>query len=405
MSKKYHSFIYLLCTFCFWGCVKPFAPDVTTKNYNYLVVEGMINLTDSTIIKLSRTVTITSKTTPKAELRATVTIEGGNGTSYALKELGNGLYVATPLNLSPTIAYRLKIKTAGGSTYVSDYTASMVSPPIDSISWQASDNLKLYVNTHDPKNATHYYRWDYNEEWEFYSDYNSGYISNGIDIVRRTAAQQAFHCWGGDTSHLITLGTSTKLSSDVINQQLVNTINASAEKIGVKYSIMVKQYGLTKDAYDYWTLLKKNTESLGSVFDAQPSGSIGNIHNVNNAAETVIGYISVGTVSTKRIFIAKNQLPVNWITQAEYPDTSNIGNCALLGALYELPTGQILDPFQYPQFEFIDWLRPEYLGDFLRLVPVSARNPGDPHPDYSAARPICVECTLRGSNNKPAYWQ
>jgi len=415
MRKYYIVVIGLFCLICFYACVKPYAPTVTTTNYNYLVVEGMINLTDSTFIKLSRTVTLSSKISTKAELKATVTIESSAGASYALKELGNGLYAAAALNSSTANQYRVRIKTASGSTYASDFTAAVASPAIDSLSWQATDNLNLYVNTHDPKNATHYYRWEFNETWEFNSDYNSGYISNGTDIVPRTPAQQAYHCWGGDTSHTIYLGTSEKLSSDVINQQLINAIDPGAEKLGIKYSILVKQYGLTKDAYDYWTLLKKNNESLGGIFDSQPSASIGNIHNVNVPAEIVIGYISAGTVSTKRIFITKSQLPVNWITQPAYPITPT--QCSLDTVPWRIPWGSPpppKDPWEYRQYELIDWLQAQwYKGDSFRLVPVDIIQAPDPNSsylifpnyNYMAARPLCVECTLRGTNKQPSYWQ
>jgi hypothetical protein len=270
------------------ACKTPYTPAPTTAVTNYLVVEGLINISDSTYIKLSRTVNISSSATTKPELKATVTIESNAGNSYALKELGSGTYAAPSFNLSAANQYRLRIKTANGSQYVSDFNATMVSPPIDIVNWQATTDLKIYVSTHDPKNATRYYRWDFTEAWEFRSNYYTNWISNGDSIIVRPPAQQIWDCFTGDISSNITLGTSAQLSQDVINQALINTIPADQEKIGYKYSILVKQYALTQDAYNYWTLLQKNTEQLGSIFDAQPSASIGNIHCVNNPNEPAI---------------------------------------------------------------------------------------------------------------------
>jgi len=77
----------------------------------------------------------------------------------------------------------------------------------------------------------------------------------------------------------------------------------------VKYSILVKQQSLTKEAYNFWTQLKKSTESLGGLFDPLPSQVLGNMYSENNSAEPVLGYFSGGQTSEKRIFIQFSDLP------------------------------------------------------------------------------------------------
>jgi len=64
------------------------------------------------------------------------------------------------------------------------------------------------------------------------------------------------------------------------------------------YSIEVTQYALTPEAFTYWELLKKNTEQLGSIFDASPSSSLTNIAAINSK-DLVIGYVSVSTTTKK----------------------------------------------------------------------------------------------------------
>jgi hypothetical protein len=94
----------------------------------------------------------------------------------------------------------------------------------------------------------------------------------------------------------------------------------------MEYSILVHQYALTGDAFTFWENLKNNTENLGSIFDAQPSEISGNIHNVNNPAQPAVGYVSVCTVQSKRIFIHNQQLP-RWQTTYPY-------NCQADSVLY-----------------------------------------------------------------------
>ncbi|WP_332369297.1 DUF4249 family protein [Spirosoma telluris] len=61
----------------------------------------------------------------------------------------------------------MHIKTAKGTDYYSDFVPIITTPPIDSVSWRTQDNSVFFsLTTHDPKNNTHYYRWEYDETWE-----------------------------------------------------------------------------------------------------------------------------------------------------------------------------------------------------------------------------------------------
>src|SRR6185312_3029347 len=120
-------------------------------------------------------------------------------------------------------------------------------------------------------------------------------------------------CWQSDSSNTIVLGSSAKLAKDVIAGQPVTSVISSAEKLGDEYSIQVRQYALTTDAYNFYVNLKKNTEQLGSVFDALPSEINGNMHSITNPSDPMIGYISVGSTSKLRIFTSNRQTPA-WVT-------------------------------------------------------------------------------------------
>jgi hypothetical protein len=80
------------------------------------------------------------------------------------------------------------------------------------------------------------------------------------------------------------------------------------------YSVIVSQYALTSNQFKYWTELKKNSEQLGTLFDAQPSQLNSNIHCITNPAEPVMGYLSASTVQKKRIFIANSEMTnINYV--------------------------------------------------------------------------------------------
>ncbi len=384
-------FVYLLVLFfLIWGCKKPYNPPAITSPGNYLVVEGVINPgADSTIIKLSRTVNLSSGNVHNPETNATITVQSDASNSYPLIEIAPGTYISTGLNLDNTRKYRLSIKTANNQQYLSDFVAVSITPPIDSIGFLVQSNgIQLYVNTHDPNNNTHYYRWDYAETWRFHAKYQSSFITNGQEIVPRTNNQQIYTCFSNDNSSSITLGSSAKLSQDVIYQNPLTAVPATSEKLETKYSILVRQYALSGDAFTFWTNLKKNTEQLGSIFDAEPSNINGNIHNVSNAAEPVIGYVSASTVSSKRIFITNNQLPVTWFPTYPY-------DCAADTEWFDQPkthqnlVAQNLIPLgssMIPIDEFYGLGGPAPLG-------------------FLAADIDCVDCTIRGTTKQPSFWK
>jgi hypothetical protein len=378
---------YILCILsvvAIVACKKLYNPTVIATNPNYLVVEGVINNgADSTIIKLSRTTKLAAGTSPAVELKAVVTVEDDKNNTYTLKEIGNGNYAAV-LTLNNAYNYRLRIKTTDGIVYLSDYVAVKNAPPIDSVGYKVTGpGTKIYLNTHDPSNNTRYYRWDYVETWRFHTEFESKYITNGVAIVPRTPSQSIYYCYTGDNSTSILLGTTTKLSQDVVYQTPVVSIDSLSEKTEVRYSILLKQYALTKEAYAFWSNIQKNTETLGSVFDALPSAPLGNIHCVTNPAQPVIGFISVGTVTTKRIFIDHSDLP-NWgvlypYTCMQYANQflnplTNINEVATY--LIPLTSNQII----------IDYLVPCFCG-------------------YASSTRTCADCTIRGKIAVPPFWK
>jgi len=375
------------------SCKKAYLPPVVASNANYLVVEGVINSgQDSTIIKLSRTSPLSSDTIAKPELNATVVVESSSNASYPLTEKGNGYYVSPGLNLSASNKYQLKIVTTDNKAYQSDFVAVKNSPPIDSVYYQIKGNsLQIYSATHDPSNSTRYYRWEYAETYILHSYYNSAgiHVRDPYDTVLfRLPDQEIYTCWVSDLSSSIFLNSSVKLSNDVIAGNPLNIIPSTSNKIAVRYSILVKQYALTEDAYNYWQILKKNTEQLGSIFDAQPSEISGNIHCVTIPAEPVIGFLSAGSYSQTRIFIDDAYLPA-WRPD---PDPYYAG-CYILPFLYFNPRTMENE------------VQTSIYSDIY--MPVQAITTGGPSPKilgWTGAPPQCVDCTLRGTNIQPSFW-
>jgi hypothetical protein len=302
---------------------------------SYLVVEGNLNAGgDSTVIRLSRTLGLEDPAKIKAENGASLTVEGKDNTTRPLIFRGNGNYVSVNLGLVINNEYRLRIRTSDGNEYLSAYVKAKQTPLIDSISWDIDDKgLTVYANTHDPGNSTRYYRWNYDETWEIRSRFYSYYVYDfalGNIRPRVIPAEAVYYCWRYDTSSNIPLANSLNLTNDIIHKASLKQIPYGDDRLAVRYSIQVRQYALDKEAYDFFELMKKNTEDIGSIFSPQPSELKGNITCLTDPGEYVLGYVTASTVVQQRKFI---QIPWQFNLSCQY-DTTAAGNINRIRTYY-----------------------------------------------------------------------
>jgi hypothetical protein len=388
MNKIYAYLIILLATI---SCKEKYISPVVSPTTGYLVIEGIVNNGQGkTTIKLSRTTPL-DNTQTQYEKNADVKLEGEDKTIFSFIEQGFGQYAADSLHLNAAIKYRLAIKTSNGSAYLSDFVKVKNNPPIDSVAWvRNTEGVQLTINTHDTQNNTRYYLWDYVETWAYHSDFKS-YLQYEIktsptgvktystvyrDLQKGTFDSTQYFCWQTAKSTNILLGTTAKLDKDIVNLPLALIPKASI-KLNIRYSILVKQYSLSPEAYAFLDIMKKNTEQTGSIFDAQPSGVYGNIYNIRDANEPVIGYLIICPIQEKRIFIDNIDLP-RWDYRSTCTET-----------LFRNSSNTIRDLA-------------------LGYVPTAVPPGSAPFPTvvtFNAAPIECVNCQISGTHTKPDFWR
>ena len=370
-------FAAILIVIAFAKCVKPYNPPALQARNNYLVVDGFINTEANqvTVINLSRTRSISdSVTQTDPELGASIQIVSNDGPTYPLTETGNGNYQSAALQLDNAKTYQLKITTSNGNNYSSDLVPCANAPQIDSLTWQQTGDVHVYLYTHDPANNTRYYKWDYTETWEYKSPLQGYYVVKGNHIYVSDTTDQIDSCWQSDLSSDILTGSSVALSDDVISKAKVATVPQNDEKIFVRYSIFVRQRGITADAYKYWGIVQKNSQDRGGLFDVQPGQLVGNIHCETDPTEPVIGFINASNETSYRIFIDHKEL-TNWDVGADTCDQKT--------------TPQ--DPNDWSNYVYSD---PDYTVFFF-----------SGH-DIVIAQKICLDCTVHGgTNHRPTFWR
>jgi hypothetical protein len=355
-----------------FDCRQAYAPPEITNPNRYLVVDGFINLSPNSITtyNLNRTRNLGDSTVVGIpELNARMAIVGSGSDSFPLADrIRNGIYTSDPITLDPTQQYRLAITTGDGLRFSSDPVPCELTPPIDSVFWRQPSDLNIYISTHDPSGSTHYYRYDYNETWEHDSQLEAIYgVANNMMFAVDSTTQK-HRCWTTDISAAVLLTTSSALTRDVIDSFKLVTIPGGDPRVTKVYSILVRQYAITKDAYDYWQLIYKTTQNVGTLFDLQPIQLTGNIHCTSDPAQPVIGFASACIAQQQRIYIFESSLQ-NWIH-----NQPGFG-CDTVSIAFSFA-----DPFAY---NYPDTNYAPYYFDGAALV---------------LASKICLDCTLLGGS-------
>ena len=369
------------------ACKDKYMPDINQPAAGFLVVEGNINPgNDSTFIYLSRSSALNSiQIFP--ERSAEVEVQSEQGTSFPLTEEAGGKYAVSRLPIDPAQKYRMHIRTSNGKEYLSDLSEVKITPPIDSVNWEAGPDLvTIYVSTHDDQKKSIYYQWSFDETWLYNPPYLSNYIYAPQDLaadpfylIPRINGHDYYTCWMSSGSTNINVGSAASLNADVISKFPLQTISyGGSNRLVNRYSILVKQHALSKDAYEWKQKLKRNTEELGSIFDAQPSETGGNIHCTSDPREKVIGYIGCSSQTEKRIFINRFELPdVYVLTGYEI--------CSVDSVKREDEGNAFGD-------STIEWVIDHFYRGFA-IVGATGASRG------------CIDCRLKGGVNvKPSYW-
>lgn len=386
MKKLRFILCLVILTLVMMNCKEKYYAQYNYPDKGFLVVEGFINSAGPTNINLSRTVKLADAVSIKFETGAIVRVEGDDNSSYNVPALGNGLYSTGQLPINDSRKYRLYIKTSNGKEYRSDFAAVIRTPPIDSISYPRTESggVDITINTHDPKNKTWYYTWSYEQTWQHTSLWKPTlkFIStqNGLSVTYIYPDQSSdttrFRCWGTENSTNVLIGSSKKLSRDEIHLPLAS-IEKGSIKISELFSIKIYQHGVSEAGYDFLQRMKKNTQQVGSIFDAQPSQLNGNIHNTLDPLEEVVGFIDVADGYDKRIYIEPKDVP-GW-GYLRYCDSKEVVN-----SKDSLSAGTALG-----------------LGPIEPVV----RGPGNAILTLTMGTNICIDCTLLGGTTiKPSFW-
>jgi hypothetical protein len=295
----------------FQGCVYDFYPKLS-KYDNALVVYGAItNENGPHEIKLSRSTTINGYSTVP-ETGATLTINDNRGNTIQLTDQGNGLY-NTPQTFAGEIGvkYKLSITLKNGKKYESDFVQLMDVPDLTNLRAelgvkQATQTSKeapgyqFYIDMDASKTTQKYYRWEMSDTWEILMPFVINFYWDGDTLIYR---EYPSRCWRSSKVQEFYIANANDFDGRKISNFPITFTTNESEKLRIKYSLDVKQFALSEESYYFWKGMLDNSQQLGTLFDRQPYQVIGNMKNVDDPGDIVLGIFEASEVKIKRLII------------------------------------------------------------------------------------------------------
>jgi len=424
--KRKTSYLTTLITviiFTVISCVEEI-PLETDGFESILVVEATItNENKQQEILLSRSYMFDS--IPIQESGATVKVIDDAMNTYIFAETEPGVYKSqSSFAAQPSRNYKLSVLTSNGNEYGSTEMQLTQPTTINNLyaerdfNENGNEGVSMYIDSYDPTGNSKYYRHEYEETYKIIAPLYSSeeLISNGVvfpilqndqpyweeiqDLIdflvtRQYRPEQEQICYKTVKSNTIIQTNTTDFSEDKLEKYRVHFVNSENANIRERYSILVRQYVQSREAFVFYETLNSFSGSESVFSEDQPGFLEGNVISLDNNVENVFGFFEVISVDEKRIFFNYEDLFPNEPLPSYFIDCDEFYTPKLLREsddfLHTWVNSPLVDAlnegYQFYDETFDDSFSP-YAVEPFRLV----LGP-------------CGDCTLLGNNIIPEFWE
>ena len=379
--NKFHIILtlILLCG----SCVEPFEP-MLEESRKVLVISGMIS------DQPGRHEIRVSLSSPYKELVfqgvdfCMVAVEDQEGNMVHYSNTGAGVYVA---DLSDSFlevgdAVRVQVLTPEDRLYRSSYDTILACPELDSVYYELGQQetpdpeftrpgIQFYLDMTGTPADSRNIIWQVDETWEYWASLFGTHILRGWGDSDMFLTNTIFKCWKHFPLDHVYIGSTRNLSSNELRKLPLNFVSNETDRLSVTYRLHVKQQSLSLAAYDYWKRMNDQSVESGGMYEKQPASVIGNIYNVDDPEEVVLGYFYATQLREQRLFVHNNMLFEFNVPHihCEYQPMSSIG---------------VLGPDHFPVYLYI---------------------PGNFQPSFWGFEE-CFDCRVQGGDTiRPINWE
>ena len=209
--------------------------------------------------------------------------------------------------------YKLSVEVLDGRKYESSLESVMPVSKIEKVNTEFTElprpskvvgQFSVFIDTKDSPNEKNFYKWDtyhvkqinYCREWYIYGQ-GGAVTQSFVD----KCCEPCYEKVKFDDAYQI--ANDRLINGNSIIRQHVATIPFDNT---TPYYMIINQYSLTENAYKFWNAVKEQSKNSGGLFDATPKSIRGNIKNINDASEEVLGIFYVSDVYEQQININRN---------------------------------------------------------------------------------------------------
>lgn len=310
------SFYGILICLIFSQCLEPFEFDINEEDVEkLLVVDGVLsNSSGPHEIILTRT--------QRFGLKFNDPVTNANiilNNEYEYIESSNGVYVLENVPIEVGQEYSIEITLADGEVYRSLPTQMPIPVKADSnyVRFEeeifttaqgierSSKAINVYVDTPLPMNTNGqetYLRW----------------VTDGLSVFPEEFCgplhmSKSCYVYDPPNAQNLTLQSSENISGNrLIEQKVSQKSDHIPNDFRALYVFNTYQFSITKESFIYWSRLKSLANQAGTVFDLPPAPLPGNIININDEDELVLGYFDVAAVDTVRARVIASEYRANF---------------------------------------------------------------------------------------------
>ena len=299
-------FIVALIALTLASCIKKYDPGIPGSVARKFVVSGQITKGENVQRVNVSTTSPIDEPLYKSYVPVTgcrVKIVDDKGNSYDAVDVHNGNYesVIPEERLTPGTSYKVQILTPDGIQIASDFDQLYECPEVDSIYYMIEElpsvdpyssimGLQFYCNLEAKEYSCRNFRWEAIETWE----YKAALATTPMYKI----------CWDTEAvKDVFVLSTKNLTENNYTLFPLHFVDNYSSQRLSYGYSLFISQYSLSDAAYEYWDKIHKNYVEQGGLYTKQPLKLKGNMHNLSNPEEQVLGFFGATSIKTKRIYV------------------------------------------------------------------------------------------------------
>ncbi len=319
-TQNFYTIIWFVCrriapliTALILGCLSPIDFPIQTKGGQRVISGQISTLADQNMVQVGITADTERLPFPVSGASVILRDDFGNSFTYTEQFEKPGDYLLPNVPGITGRTYFIEVTLEDGSVYRSLPEKMPEATRIDSLYYEVvnedavdgggiitnEDFIKIHINSSITTLNSTFIKWTVRET----------FLLTPTDLPD-TFQLRPPECYIDQIADLqrVALFDGSLVSSQSIEGQLL------ASRI-IDWSFLERHYftvyqsSITENSHRYWSQIEAITNQVGSIFDSAPAVPIGNLFNLNDQEQKVLGYFQVANQSFERFFLLPGNLP------------------------------------------------------------------------------------------------